>query len=506
MELNLGTFMKRTIIFLIILLMTFTSFACTTKPDPEPETYDVLTHSFYTVVSEKKPEKSLSVALLNTDIRSPLNKKVWTVIDEPDESAGILRLTLVDAISDEYRLYLPTAVSNFGFALVKRHSDQKVFAYAIPVSVISNLETLINPLLEENTTIGTGYFSLLDLADLYDDSWLRPIDEDRTEIIYNASMMLKNNMTPYEGVFDPGMPLRFVYKDHTGLYITAYQQFMDDEVILVTVGESAVGGPNTEIFKAWTDDVLRLENLLGYYPIDWEDTLNLASYQITSVTTLPFMIGFYQTLYPITVPYSSVRDYLEDLLAGTWSETSAVDYSQSRRRILLNTFDETPIYITEEGFLAVDHNLYEGGITYYRNPDFTTNFKDVLLGLAFAAKVPPSNDYVGLTITHLNQIVEWDNAAEFVPLTSEESATLSALLKPQRWFESNYWPYEEGESFGALVTLKDSEGRTYAFDYTEENPSELLYVLMRASDSQTRLVLPMEDFQALLTAVKKIRE
>lgn len=63
------------------------------------------------------------------------------------------------------------------------------------------------------------------------------------------------------------------------------------------------------------------------------------------------------------------------------------------------------------------------------------------------------------TITHIKQLVEWDDAAEFIQLSTEQYQSISALVKAEHWVEANYILYEDPNLLVSLLKLKDREGR-----------------------------------------------
>ena len=481
--------------------------ACTSKPDLDPEPFEVLKHRFVTAVSEKEPEKTVSLALVENETGTILTNNQWTEIPLPNESDGALRLTLKDAHNDLYRLYLPKTASNYGFAIVTRSTDQVKFGFMVSVGIIAQLENLIEPLLEDPidpTDEGEGFFYVGD-PQTYDDSKLLLVEKGYYDQVYTIVNRL--DTYPYTEAFDPMTPIRFIFKDHTGKYLTVYQPYVieGEYLFVATIGDSPLGGPETEMVVIPPHDIHTLENLLAYREMEGADTFDALSVQIKTVTLLKYMEPMHYTLEEVSRPYSgSMKDFIDGLLQGTWARVDDVNEEQVRFRIKLDLMDGGVIHLAPPYTLVLDEDPDVPGAIYYTNAT-AFNLTETLFQFAYTAHVPV--DVPSIVVTHIN-LYDPDAVTDevtWIELTPTQSSTLTKLLEPTTWVDSFYGFYEfDGWNPRKLILL-DSLGYTYWFDYGAWNTPDQDYVMVLGNRLGKNLLIPMTVFQDLLSQAESMR-
>jgi hypothetical protein len=480
--------------------------ACTSKPDPEPEPFEVLKYPFTTVVSQKEPEKTVSLALVENETRTILTNNQWTEIPLPNENDGALRLTLKDAHNDLYRLYLPKTASNYGFAIVTRSTDQVKFGFMISVGIIAQLENLIEPLLADPVDPMDdyeGYFYFGD-PETYDESKLFLIEKGYYSHVFQIADGL--DTYPYTEAFDPMTPIRFIFKDHTGTYLTVYQPYVieGEYLFVATIGDSPLGGPETDIVVVPPHDIHTLENLLVYREMEGADTFDALSVQIETATMLQFMEPMDYTLETVSRPYSgAMKDFIDGVLQGTWTRIEDVNEEQVRIRIKLDMTDGGVIYLAPPYTLILDEDPTIPGALYYTNTAF--NLTETLLHFAYTAHVTVEvPDIVIATINLYDPDAESQDLT-YITLTPTQSATLTSYLKPSTWVDSFYGFYEFYGWDQSKLIIQDSLGYTYWFDYASWDTPDQDYVMVFGSRLGKSLLVPMNVFLDLLSQAENMR-
>jgi hypothetical protein len=82
--------MKRMISFLLVLAITLASFACTTKPKPDP--FTPLQNELITATFTENLDQPIKINWVHDEINTALNVETWTKKDDVLGSGGILNV------------------------------------------------------------------------------------------------------------------------------------------------------------------------------------------------------------------------------------------------------------------------------------------------------------------------------------------------------------------------------------------------------------------------------
>jgi hypothetical protein len=180
MRLDWGTFMKRTISFLLVLMVVLASFACT--PKSEPNSFTPLEEAFRKVELLSLPNQSLYITDRWLDAKTILKEADWVSDDTVVDQNGELILTAMDTKDNTYAFYQATTP----YVVITRKSDKKTFGFTITPEILQEFEHYVRTELVIQTITGTL------LSGLWD-----PISVDRTisesTFLESISTLLKFN-------------------------------------------------------------------------------------------------------------------------------------------------------------------------------------------------------------------------------------------------------------------------------------------------------------------------
>lgn len=152
--------MKRTITFLLVLSIAMTTFACTSKPKPEPETFTPLQNQLVSAVYPDQPDQNLRINWIHAELLETLNGSSWTLNDALLDQGGLLRVQLTDVKSDVYRFYAPANGQIKAFVSVTLHEDGRRVAYELSESIITTLMTQLEDYAESIRVLQSPLVSL----------------------------------------------------------------------------------------------------------------------------------------------------------------------------------------------------------------------------------------------------------------------------------------------------------------------------------------------------------
>ncbi len=135
--------MKRIIAFLLILSILMTSFACTAKPEPEPDPFTPLQNEFVSAVYPAKSIDGLAIRWIHEDLIEVLDGSSWVQKDSLLDQGGVFTVQLNDQNGDTYRFFAPGNGLSEYFVSVTEASTNQRRAYVLQQSVVEGLLSTI---------------------------------------------------------------------------------------------------------------------------------------------------------------------------------------------------------------------------------------------------------------------------------------------------------------------------------------------------------------------------
>ena len=157
--------MKRIISYLLVLAITLASFACTSKPKPNP--FTPLQHELITAVITDTLDQTLKVQWVHQELVTALDAQSWVSDASLLELTKVYHVEVEDEIGDIYRLYASSESDTGYYLIALRKSDQQRFAYTIPKSAAEAFLAVLADYTESIQVLQYPLLSLTSISDPY---------------------------------------------------------------------------------------------------------------------------------------------------------------------------------------------------------------------------------------------------------------------------------------------------------------------------------------------------
>jgi hypothetical protein len=150
--------MKRIILFLLVLSISFASFACTSKP--KPESFKPLQVELSTVVFPDNPYHELKIDWIHTELIEALEGSLWVHNDVFLDQGGIFKIQLNDKTGDIYRFYAPSNGQSDYFVLVTQASNHERIGYVITQASFESFLSVLDAYVQMITLFQNPFVSV----------------------------------------------------------------------------------------------------------------------------------------------------------------------------------------------------------------------------------------------------------------------------------------------------------------------------------------------------------
>jgi hypothetical protein len=482
--------------------------------DPNSDLFIPLRHDLVSVTAYDRPEYSTDSPRIKP-LRGRLSPTQWKSSAPIDPKTGKIYYSLIDAVGDRYDFY----DGDFEFIIVTQ-ADSSTHSFTSDLYQITAMTNFLDalysdPKIDEKRTY---MFTTADLS-VFDDSKLITALPEEFDTIQETLLYITEQPTLEANQLESVLtgPTYFTLKDDKGTYVTLYKSLYESTIdcdfqgsicYIVSVGTSANGSSNAYYgIDPWMAN--GLISTVVYPAISGSSPLDLKAYTFTQVDIYQALYMYNYILEPVSRPYNNqFKAIMDTLSTSTWTLVTDVDESMVFQRIRLSTNTTTTLYLAanEMGnsvYVVVDEDPSTVGAYYYRrstNP-WATNF---LMDFTYAAQIPLKEAPV---IDPIKSINDYDPDAAcyselpYITLSSSQSASITALLKPETWTEVNYMEYERF-SCNERVILKVDDNRRYVFDYFSDSDTR---PYVRFFYDRKQYFMPKSVFMEILEAIEALR-
>ncbi|KAF0223276.1 MAG: hypothetical protein FD179_1786 [Erysipelotrichaceae bacterium] len=481
------------------------------------DAYSPFKYEFATLTDNGIPGAVLPLRIIQ-GLRTKITTSLFKTIDLIDPSSGSLRYSITNIMGDRLDFYS----AEKPFMIVIR-ADQTTKSYLIDTYSLDNINNYLavylnNPVFDEKRT----YQYYLGDLESFSESKLTAVLEEQNSAIQKSLFYMTfypvNEMIEVEKTRNG--PIRLILKDDQGTYVTLYQDLYTapgmDSSMLVSIGKTPGGTDNT----FYTVDYLSfgdytLITQVAYPAISGPAELDLSKYTFTHVDILQNLSMNVFVFETISKAYDSRFKAIIDRYATLdWKLVTDIDESVTYTALKLKTTTKAMIYLSQgkDIYLVLDEDPLAPGAIYYKAISNEFWIYNWIRAFNFAAQIPLKEAPIVGKVTGVNDYdpaYTGENGEEVktLDLTPSQSKTITSLLKPETWTETNYgdWEYYY---FNEVLSLKTDDGKTYVFDVftTEYDLSYVRFFIYGPwNSSWNSCFMPYEVYADLLKAVEAIR-
>ena len=490
--------MKRTIAFLLVLMMVLASLACTAEEKPEPDAFVPLELSIIKLIDYQEYDRSIHDRTVLSSLRTAFDVSTWTKSDTLSAGNGTLRYTLTDSYGDRYDFYSGSP----DFVLVTHKNVVRAYALADDqMSVVEDFLLALEPQFDD-------VFAYLGSREGFETSKLTLV---RKSLLERANTLFDDFET-YDGdcAVDSSSlntnGVRMILRDSDNRYLTVYDTYVrcgQDFYVPVSAGNTPFGDDGN-VFKAMVPDgIIDFETALRFPMVFSSNSFDFDSLEISLVEILPTAVD--PTYVSASIEYSTnamANTILDQALSGTWTLLDNLESTSLFPRIKLTTKNGSHIYLCgyDELVILVDEDPNTPGAVYYTKAE-SPQVGPVIRSLSFAANRSISFDLSAIVITQITNTMGDD---QLIELTPEQSEAITTLFTSAVWINGNHRARADEGLYlnNSPLAVKDAIDNYFKFEVEEDPDSPYVWI----NYHWDIYLMPKADYLALMAMVETIRE